>query len=155
VTMLVYCTPLMGGWSISHASWDVDAVHGVHAMYSVSRLGTACGQPDTTGFFRTQLPSPGLQTVSTTAVSTTAVKTGGAAGHQVCVFHHRRQDTGDRQLVAIAALTRRDMHKPASSPSAVNRFWPHRTIERLIRRLKTHPDRCRTGAGAQHLMGEL
>jgi hypothetical protein len=92
VTMLVYCTPLMGGWSISQASWDVDAVHGVHAMYSVSRLGTACGQPDTTGFFRTQLPSPGLQTVSTTAVSTTAVKTGGAAGHQVCVFHHRRQD---------------------------------------------------------------
>jgi hypothetical protein len=68
VTMLVYCTPLMGGWSISHASWDVDAVHGVHAMYSVSRLGTACGQPDTTGFFRTQLPSPGLQTVSITAV---------------------------------------------------------------------------------------
>jgi hypothetical protein len=155
VTMLVYCTPLMGGWSISHASWDVDAVHGVHAMYSVSRLGTACGQPDTTGFFRTQLPSPGLQTVSTTAVSTTAVKAGSASGHQVCVFHHRRQDTGDRQLVAIAALTRRDMHKPASSPSAVNRFWPHRTIERLIRRLKTHPDRCRTGAGAQHLMGEL
>jgi hypothetical protein len=167
VTMLVYCTPLMGGWSISHASWDVDAVHGVHAMYSVSRLGTACGQPDTTGFFRTQLPSPGLQTVSITAV-----KTGSATGHQVCVFHHRRQDgqrgrpsgvrfhhrrqdTGDRQPVAIAALTRRDMHKPASSPSAVNRFWPHRTIERLIRRLKTHPDRCRTGAGAQHLMGEL
>jgi hypothetical protein len=91
-----------------------------------------------------------------------AVKRGTAAGHQVCVFHHRRQDgrrgrpsgvrfhhrhqdTGDRQLVAIAVLTRRDMHKAASSPSAVNRFWPDRTIERLIRRLKTHPDRCRTG----------
>ena len=39
------------------------------------------------------------------------------------------------------------MHKPSSSPSPVNRFWPHRTIELLIRRLKTHPDRCRTGAG--------
>ena len=37
------------------------------------------------------------------------------------------------------------MHKAPSSPSAVNRFWPHRTIELLIRRLKTHPDRCRTG----------
>jgi hypothetical protein len=85
VTMLVYCTPLMGGWSISHASWDVDAVHGVHAMYSVSRLGTACGQPDTTGYFRTRLPSPGLQTVSTTAVSTTAVKTGGAPAIR-CAF---------------------------------------------------------------------
>jgi hypothetical protein len=129
----------MGGWSISHATWDVG-----------SRLGTACGQPDTTGSLQGSLPSSGLQTVSITAV-----KRGTAAGHQVCVFHHRHPDTGDRQVVAIAVLTRRDMHKAPSSPSAVNRFRPDRTIERLIRRLKTHPDRCRTGAGAQHLMGEL
>jgi hypothetical protein len=27
--------------STSHAAWDVDAVHGVHAMYSVRSLGTA------------------------------------------------------------------------------------------------------------------
>ena len=31
------------GLSTSHAAWDVDAVHGVHAMYSVSKLGTARG----------------------------------------------------------------------------------------------------------------
>src|SRR5687768_9219474 len=29
------------GLSITHAAWDIDAVHGVHAMYSVSKLGTA------------------------------------------------------------------------------------------------------------------
>ncbi len=28
-------------WSVSHAAWDVDAVHGVHAMHSVRTLGTA------------------------------------------------------------------------------------------------------------------
>jgi hypothetical protein len=27
--------------STSHAAWDLDAVHGMHAMYSVSNLGTA------------------------------------------------------------------------------------------------------------------
>jgi hypothetical protein len=27
--------------STSHAAWDVHAVHGVHAMYSVKNLGTA------------------------------------------------------------------------------------------------------------------
>jgi hypothetical protein len=27
--------------STSHAAWDVDAVHGLHAMYSLSSLGTA------------------------------------------------------------------------------------------------------------------
>jgi hypothetical protein len=26
---------------VSHAAWDVHAVHGVHAMYSASKLGTA------------------------------------------------------------------------------------------------------------------
>jgi hypothetical protein len=26
--------------STSHAAWDVHAVHGVHAMYSVENLGT-------------------------------------------------------------------------------------------------------------------
>jgi|GEM_PF-5778597 len=29
---------------VSHAAWDVDAVHGVHAMHSVSNLGTALRQ---------------------------------------------------------------------------------------------------------------
>jgi hypothetical protein len=29
--------------SISHAVWDVDAVHGVHAGYSAGNLGTALG----------------------------------------------------------------------------------------------------------------
>jgi hypothetical protein len=38
------------------------------------------------------------------------------------------------------------MHKSPSSPSVVNRFWPHRTIRLLIRRLQAHPDRCRTGS---------
>ena len=27
----------------SHAAWDVDAVHGVHAMHSVTKVGTAQG----------------------------------------------------------------------------------------------------------------
>jgi hypothetical protein len=30
----------------SHAAWDVGAVRGVHAMYSVSNLGTACRRWD-------------------------------------------------------------------------------------------------------------
>ncbi len=33
----------MGGLSVPHAAWDAAAVHGVHAMYSVSKLGTARG----------------------------------------------------------------------------------------------------------------
>src|SRR4029453_18213971 len=37
------------------------------------------------------------------------------------------------------------MHKSPGSPRGGNRFWPHRTLELLIRRLQTHPDRCRTG----------
>jgi hypothetical protein len=30
--------------STSHAAWDVHAVHGMHTMYSVRKLGTAHGQ---------------------------------------------------------------------------------------------------------------
>jgi hypothetical protein len=29
------------GLLVSHAAWDVGAVHGVHAVYCVSKLGTA------------------------------------------------------------------------------------------------------------------
>ena len=32
---------LIDSLSITHAAWDVPAVHGVHAMYSVSKVGTA------------------------------------------------------------------------------------------------------------------
>jgi hypothetical protein len=42
----------MGSLSISHAAWDAHAVHGVHPMYSVSKLGTACGQPHPSSIFR-------------------------------------------------------------------------------------------------------
>jgi hypothetical protein len=48
----VNCVRLMGGLPISHAAWDADAVHGVHAMYSVRRLGTACGQRHPSSIFR-------------------------------------------------------------------------------------------------------
>ena len=96
-----------------------------------------------------RLPPPpsrrALRAAIRCAFSITAVKTGARPAIRCAFSITAIKTTGDRQLVAIAALTRRDMHKPASSPSAVNRFWPHRTIERLIRRLKTHPDRCRTG----------
>jgi hypothetical protein len=34
--------PLVDGClSITHAAWDIDAVHGMHATYSVSKLGIA------------------------------------------------------------------------------------------------------------------
>jgi hypothetical protein len=36
---------LMGGLSVSHAAWDADPVHGVNAMHSVTKLGTARGRP--------------------------------------------------------------------------------------------------------------
>jgi hypothetical protein len=86
-----------------------------------------------------------------------------SSGPTACVCHRSRHPLAVSCSIAVSGAmlgrncvtTRRDMHKSPSNPSAVNRFWPHRTIELLIRRLKTHPDRCRTGAGAQHLMGEL
>ena len=148
MTMLVNCAPLMGGWSISHARWDVDAVHGVHAMYSVSRLGTACGQPDTTGFFRTQLPSPGLQTVSTTAV-----KTGGATGHQVCVFHHRRQDRRRppiRRASLIAAVNRLPV---VTGPIGVTGAMLRRDCcpdETRYAQARKQPERCQQILAAPH-----
>ena len=36
----VFCFPYV---SVSHAAWDTGAVHGVHATYSVSNLGTVLG----------------------------------------------------------------------------------------------------------------
>jgi hypothetical protein len=33
-------SPALGTQSITHAAWDLDAVHGVHATHSVSTLGT-------------------------------------------------------------------------------------------------------------------
>jgi hypothetical protein len=44
VTMLVNCVRPSRGLSTSHVAWDVDAVHGVHAMHIVSKLCTARGQ---------------------------------------------------------------------------------------------------------------
>jgi hypothetical protein len=41
---------LMGGLSVSHAAWDANAVHGVHAMHSVTKLGTARGRPRRVAF---------------------------------------------------------------------------------------------------------
>src|SRR5215211_1513955 len=45
--------------SISHAAWDVHAVHGVHARYSVGKLGAACGQPQRAPFLTAPWPFPG------------------------------------------------------------------------------------------------
>jgi hypothetical protein len=45
--------------SISHATWDIDAVHGVHAMYSVNQLCTAVGVLTTQAADRGNLGSEG------------------------------------------------------------------------------------------------
>jgi hypothetical protein len=45
--------------SITHAAWGVDAVHGVHAMYSVRKLGTASADCTADHHFHHPLAVPG------------------------------------------------------------------------------------------------
>jgi WD40-like Beta Propeller Repeat len=47
--------------SITHAAWGVDAVHGVHAMYSVRKLGTTCADCTAPATAAAHSPVPGPQ----------------------------------------------------------------------------------------------